>query len=94
VVTGRSAHVVQRMRSSLRQTGPSSPPFIPGITLTPSFDAQIKRRGREARVARDDPSGGPGADPADEGPSGDDGGSDEDDYDGEEPFSGEESHGA
>ncbi|KAF9649197.1 hypothetical protein BDM02DRAFT_3186495 [Thelephora ganbajun] len=52
----------------------------------------IKRRGREARVARDGPNGGTGAEIGDDGLSGDDGGSDDDDDDGEETFSGEESH--
>lgn len=64
-------------------------------SLTPLFYLlQIKRRGREARVARDGPSGGTGLDPGDDLLSGDDGGSDDDDDDdGEDPFSGEESHG-
>ena len=63
--------------------------------LMPLFhDLQIKRRGREARVARDGPSGGIGVDTGDDALSGDDGGSDDDDDDdGEDPFSGEESHG-
>jgi hypothetical protein len=53
----------------------------------------IKRRGREARIARDGPNSGAGAETGDDGLSGDDGGSDDDDDDdGEETFSGEESH--
>jgi len=55
----------------------------------------IKRRGRDARVARDGPKSNTGAEAGDDGLSGEDGGSDEDeDDDGEETFSGEESHGA
>jgi len=54
----------------------------------------IKRRGREARVARDGPNDGVGADIGDDGLSGEDGGSDDEDDDDEEPFSGEESHDA
>lgn len=63
------------------------------MTLMPFFDRlQIKRRGREARVARDGPNDGTGVDIGDD--SGEDGGSDDEDDEDEEPFSGEESYGA
>lgn len=70
--------------------------IIPASTLTPFFDrVQIKRRGREARVARDGPNSGAVAEIGDDALSGEDGGSDDDeDDDGDDPFSGEESHDA
>ena len=68
---------------------------VPRITLTSFLDRlQIKRRGREARVARDGPNSGVGAETGEDALSGEDGGSDDDDDDGEDPFSGDESHGA